>query len=98
MRLVPFGEEKHASMGMIEDMEFFVGDVKTRAKVEVVDLPQQLFLLGTDWLHKERGIIDFGIRELQLKTGSGIPIKFVEMMKVMKSMKKNTMTEKYTVD
>jgi hypothetical protein len=59
-------------------MDFFVGDVKTKAEVEVVDLPQQLFLLGTNWLREEKGIIDFDREELQLKEGPGIPIKFVE--------------------
>ena len=38
-RLVPFGKEKYASLGVIENMDFFVGDVKTTAEVEVVDLP-----------------------------------------------------------
>jgi hypothetical protein len=80
-RLIPFGEGKHASLGVIEDMEFFVGDSKTRAKVEVVDLPQQLFLLGVDWLRKEKGTINFEREELRLKRDSDyerIPIKFVE--------------------
>ena len=49
-KLTPFGKERYASLGVIENMEFFVGDTKTKATVEVVDLPQQLFLLGTDWI------------------------------------------------
>ena len=80
-KLTPFGKEKYASIGAIEDMEFFVGNTKTTATVEVVDLPQQLFLLGTDWIHSEKGIINLEQEELQLKRGTDceiVPIRFME--------------------
>ena len=80
-KLTPFGKERYVSLGVIENMEFFVGDIKTKATVEVVDLPQQLFLLGTDWTQAEKGIIDLGQEELQLKRETEyecIPIKYIE--------------------
>ena len=81
-RLIPFGNEKFASLGIIKNMEFFIGDTRTKATVEVVDLQQQAnFLLGTDWLEKEKGIIDMEQEELRLKRGinyESIPMKYEE--------------------
>ena len=34
-------------------MEFFIGDVKTIIDVEVVDLPDKIFILRVDWIKKE---------------------------------------------
>jgi hypothetical protein len=46
--LIPFGEGRYTSIGIIEGMEFFVGNMKTSMDVEVVDLPEKMLLLGVD--------------------------------------------------
>ena len=58
VNFTPFGKGKYTSLGIIEEMEFFIGDVKTIMDVEVVDLPDEIFILGVDWIKKEQGKID----------------------------------------
>ena len=53
-RLKSFGEQKnYASLGKIRNMDFFVGDVKTKMDVEVADVPGEIFILGIDWIVKD---------------------------------------------
>jgi hypothetical protein len=53
-RFSRFAEQNggQASLGRVKDMEFFVGDLKTKFDVEVVDSPVETFLLGVDWVDK----------------------------------------------
>ena len=58
-KLNAFGQGKYPSIGIVENMEFFIGNVKTKANVEVVDFQEKIFLLGTDWMKKEKAKLDY---------------------------------------
>ena len=76
-----FGNGKYPSLGKINGMEFFVGNVKTKMDVEVVDFPEEMFLLGTDWMRRERAGIDYDREVLTIrKNGKDnlVPIYFRE--------------------
>ena len=81
INLVDFGKGKFRSLGRIRDMDFFIGDTKTEATVDVVDLPHKILILGTDWIKKNRALIDCDEELLILKRSRGnveIPIKLLE--------------------
>ena len=62
-------------------MEFFVGNIKTQADVEVVDFPEQMFLLGTDWMRRERAGIDYDKEILKISRNGKdnlVPIYYTE--------------------
>jgi hypothetical protein len=40
-------------------VRFFIGNVEVIATMEVIDLPGRIFLLGTDWIRREKVNIDF---------------------------------------
>jgi hypothetical protein len=78
----PFGgEKKYASLGTIKDMEFFVGDEKTEMDVEVVDVPGEVFILGVDWIEKEKVRIDINNGIMDIRRNGRcyeIPVKHTE--------------------
>ena len=62
-------------------MRFFIGNVEVTATVEVIDLPGKIFLLGTDWIRREKVNIDFRDDTLNVeKNGKeyNIPISYLE--------------------
>ena len=62
-------------------MEFFIGNVKTVIDVEVVDLPDKIFILGIDWMKKERAKIDLEKEILSIQKGNGnfeIPLNYID--------------------
>jgi hypothetical protein len=82
-RFVPFAEEnpKRASLGIIKNMEFFIGDTKTIMDVEVVDSPVETFLLGTDWMNKEKPCLNFKRNIMTIKRKGEeyeVPIRYIE--------------------
>ena len=77
----PFGKGKYTSIGVIKEMEFFIGNVKTVIDVEVVDLPDKIFILGIDWMKKERAKIDLEKEILSIQKGNGnfeIPLNYID--------------------
>src|ERR1043165_2134479 len=42
----PFGKGKYTSIGVVKGMKFFIGDMRTTMDIEVVDLPDKIFILG----------------------------------------------------
>ena len=75
------GDEKFRSLGRINDVRFFIGNVEVTATVEVIDLPGKIFLLGTDWIRREKVNIDFRDDTLNVeKNGKeyNIPISYLE--------------------
>src|SRR5256714_9460450 len=81
VNLTPLGDEKFRSLGRINDVRFFMGNVEVTATVEVIDLPGKIFLLGTDWIREERVNIDFRNDILNIeKNGKeyDIPIRYLE--------------------
>ena len=76
-----FGSGKYPSLGMIKNMEFFLGNVRSRIDVEVVDFPEKMFLLGTDWMKKEKAGIDYERELIKIQQNGKenlIPIYFKE--------------------
>jgi hypothetical protein len=76
-----FGEGKYTSIGVIKEMEFFIGDVKTIIDVEIVDRPEKIFLLGTDWIRKENAKANLKKEILSIRRGNKkfeIPLKCIE--------------------
>jgi hypothetical protein len=81
VNLTPLGDGKFRSLGRINDVRFFIGDIEVTATVEVIDLPGRMFLLGTDWIRKEKVNIDFRDSILNIvKRGKeyDIPISYLE--------------------
>jgi len=78
----PFGGgKKYASLGMIKNLEFFVGEEKTKMDVEVVDVPGEIFILGVDWIEKEKVRIDIDSGIMDIKRNGKryeIPVKHIE--------------------
>ena len=56
--LRPFGNDKIISLGIVKNMEIFLGDEKINTDVEIVDLPEKILLFGNDLLIKEGIIIN----------------------------------------
>ena len=78
INLVDFGKGKFRSL---EKIRFFMGDTKVTATVDIVNLPYRILLLGTEWLSKNRALVDCNEELLILKRSKGnieIPIKFLE--------------------
>jgi len=81
INLVDFGKGKFRSLGRIKDMNFFIGNTRVLATVDVVDLPHKILLLGTDWLSTNRALVDCDEELLVLKRSGGnieIPIRFLD--------------------
>src|SRR5437764_4199734 len=81
VNLTPLGDEKFRSLGRINDVRFFMGNVEVTATVEVIDLPGKIFLLGTDWIREERVNIDFRNDILNIEKNGNeydIPIRYLE--------------------
>ena len=81
VNLTPLGDGKFRSLGRINDVRFFIGNIEVTATVEVIDLPGRMFLLGTDWIRKEKVNIDFRDSILNIvKRGKeyDIPISYLE--------------------
>ena len=81
-KLNPFGEGKYPSIGIIKNMEFFIGNTKSKIDVEVVDFPEEMLLLGTDWIIKEKAAIDLDTGFMTLRKIGGkrefIPVTYKE--------------------
>ena len=66
---------------VIKEMEFFIGDMKTIMDVEVVDLPDEIFILGVDWIKRERVKIDLEKEILSIQKGNRdfeIPLNYID--------------------
>ena len=81
VNFTPFGKGKYTSSGVIKEMEFFIGDIKTIMDVEVVDLPDEIFILGVDWIKRERVKIDLEKEILSIQKGNRdfeIPLNYID--------------------
>jgi hypothetical protein len=78
----PFGGKgKYVSLGVVEDMKFMIGDVNTTMDVEVVDIDDEIFILGVEWCEKEKANIDIGNRIMEIRQKERtyeVPIKYVK--------------------
>src|SRR3989440_10083885 len=81
VNLTPLGDEKFRSLGRINNVRFFIGNIEVKATVKVIDLPGKMFLLGTDWIRKEKVNINFRDDVINIeKNGKeyDIPISYLE--------------------
>ena len=66
---------------VIKEMEFFIGDMKTIMDVEVVDLSDEIFILGVDWIKREWAKIDLEKEILSIQKGNRdfkIPLNYID--------------------
>jgi hypothetical protein len=80
--LNPFGNGKYPSLGIIKDMQFFVGKREFSTNVEIVDLPEKMLLFGTDWLKGEEVKIDYNKDCLEVGKNNSVPIYFGEEVRI----------------
>src|SRR5207245_1299327 len=89
VNLTPLGDEKFRSLGRINNIRFFIGNIEVKATVEVIDLPGKMFLLGTDWIRKEKVNIDFRDDVMNIEKKKNKKKKRKKILKRKKRHKKN---------
>ena len=84
--LVTADNTKHNSLGRMREIYFLIEGKKVSANgIEIIESPEKLLILGTDWAHKKEGKIDLKNNILEIESEEGnvkIPVEFIQRIEI----------------
>src|SRR5436189_2143920 len=84
--LVTADNTKHNSLGRMREIYFLIEGKKVSAsEIEIIESPEKLLILGTDWAHEKEGKIDLKNNVLEIESEEGnvkIPVEFIQRIEI----------------
>jgi len=84
--LVTADSTKHESLGKMREIYFLIEGKKVSASgIEIIDSPEKILILGTDWSHEKEAKLDLKNNVIEIESEEGrvkIPIEFMQRLEI----------------